>query len=621
MGSYLCMGIADILGKTQVHETSPDETEWTKAYRTTYDLTYEEYNTAEYNVAGYSYTQPHAVRQITDKPEAAGTGNDVKTKLYDYDANGNLTHITQKTGESQTIEKLRTNLWDEENRLRAVDITPDAEGVRPIAIYTYDAGGERTLKHSNTSVSIYLNGKMVADTIQTDATLYPSGMLVAKLGNNGSEEEQTLAYTKHYYAGTQRVSSKIGTTENLGDFLQDWYTGGLGGPVDVLGSSNQVIVNAEQGVIQVYDELEIEAPEYSSNPIFYPVQSFTHGANENEIYWFHPDHLGSTSYISNVLGEVSQHMEYFAFGETFVEEHKSSNNSPYKFNGKELDEETGLYYYGARYYDPRVSVWLSVDPLAEKAPGWSPYSYTFNNPISFFDPDGRWPYPIVIRSFHPAASFGGGRKGLPPTWNGKGYSGDNRGFSLNNNASSRIHHRVVADPQEGTVTYAGRGKDGTYSDPSHHPTQGTATDIPDGYIGRVRGGDNSVSFETGYSGTNPLASGPTPAIDVDAIIKLSQDGDILNINAQVAGDNFPNTEAFITDPSGQKLFIGTDVRAPGEDNSPTILFGPATEHIMNVNLNVKTDPKTGNFISVQQGKEWISIQDYNKQHLEKDPNP
>ncbi|MBW2962112.1 RHS repeat-associated core domain-containing protein [Mesonia aestuariivivens] len=73
----------------------------------------------------------------------------------------------------------------------------------------------------------------------------------------------------------------------------------------------------------------------------------------------------------------------------FVEEHKNSNNSPYKFNGKELDEETGNYYYGARYYDPKWSVWLSVDPMAEKYPGWSPYNYTLQNPVKFVDPDGN----------------------------------------------------------------------------------------------------------------------------------------------------------------------------------------------------------------------------------------
>ncbi|MCA6423749.1 MAG: RHS repeat-associated core domain-containing protein [Flavobacterium sp.] len=64
-------------------------------------------------------------------------------------------------------------------------------------------------------------------------------------------------------------------------------------------------------------------------------------------------------------------------------------NSPYKFNGKELDEETGLSYFGARYYNPKWSIWLSVDPLAEKYPNVSPYTYCLNNPINFIDPDGR----------------------------------------------------------------------------------------------------------------------------------------------------------------------------------------------------------------------------------------
>ena len=72
-----------------------------------------------------------------------------------------------------------------------------------------------------------------------------------------------------------------------------------------------------------------------------------------------------------------------------IRKHTNSNNSPYKFNGKELDDETGNYYYGARYYNPKWSFWLSVDPLAEDYPEWSPYNYTLNNPIRFIDPDGR----------------------------------------------------------------------------------------------------------------------------------------------------------------------------------------------------------------------------------------
>ena len=65
--------------------------------------------------------------------------------------------------------------------------------------------------------------------------------------------------------------------------------------------------------------------------------------------------------------------------------------NPYKFNAKELDKETNLYYYGARYYNPRLSIWYDVDALAEKMPSWSPYVYTFNNPVNFVDPDGRKP--------------------------------------------------------------------------------------------------------------------------------------------------------------------------------------------------------------------------------------
>ncbi len=63
--------------------------------------------------------------------------------------------------------------------------------------------------------------------------------------------------------------------------------------------------------------------------------------------------------------------------------------TPYLFNAKEFDEETGMYYYGARYYEPRLSLWMSVDPLQEKYPNISTYCNAANNPIKFIDSDGR----------------------------------------------------------------------------------------------------------------------------------------------------------------------------------------------------------------------------------------
>jgi RHS repeat-associated protein len=62
-----------------------------------------------------------------------------------------------------------------------------------------------------------------------------------------------------------------------------------------------------------------------------------------------------------------------------------------RFTGKELDKEShiGLYYFGARYYDPEVGRFIGVDPLADKYPSWSPYHYTLNNPLRYLDPDGK----------------------------------------------------------------------------------------------------------------------------------------------------------------------------------------------------------------------------------------
>ncbi len=71
--------------------------------------------------------------------------------------------------------------------------------------------------------------------------------------------------------------------------------------------------------------------------------------------------------------------------------HTTSNDDRYKFTGHELDEEAGLdlSYAGARYLDSEIGSWLSIDPLADSYPGWSPYNYTMGNPVNMIDPDGR----------------------------------------------------------------------------------------------------------------------------------------------------------------------------------------------------------------------------------------
>jgi RHS repeat-associated protein len=110
---------------------------------------------------------------------------------------------------------------------------------------------------------------------------------------------------------------------------------------------------------------------------------------ESNIYFYHSDHLGSSSFLTDGSGFATQHLQYLPFGEDLVhQQNTAAYYTPYTFSSKERDVETGLSYFGARYYDAGLSIWLSVDPMSDKAPGWTPYRYGFQNPVKYIDPTG-----------------------------------------------------------------------------------------------------------------------------------------------------------------------------------------------------------------------------------------
>ena len=80
----------------------------------------------------------------------------------------------------------------------------------------------------------------------------------------------------------------------------------------------------------------------------------------------------------------------------------------YKYTGKELDEQIGMYDYGARFYDPSLSLWTSVDPLADhpRQVSYNPYHYTHNNPVNYTDPDGKIPIPLIVAGLWALAEVG-----------------------------------------------------------------------------------------------------------------------------------------------------------------------------------------------------------------------
>ena len=128
-----------------------------------------------------------------------------------------------------------------------------------------------------------------------------------------------------------------------------------------------------------------------------------------KLYYYHADHLQSAQFITDANGEKYEHIEYTPYGELWIEETAPGvDKLPFRFTGKELDEETGLYYYGARYLDPKYSRWLSGDPAigeyipqagadTSKLPNGGVYNsfnfavfgYANNNPIKYNDPTGE----------------------------------------------------------------------------------------------------------------------------------------------------------------------------------------------------------------------------------------
>ena len=304
--------------------------------------------------------------------------------------------------------------WDEENRL----IASDDNGF--VTNYWYDADGERTVKTCGESEAVYVNSEFAGGRTNTSKfSLYVSPYLVANQGGR---------YTKHIYIGSQRIVSKLGDFDSYGsdprriqyagsetDGLSVDYKVKYGQQLQVIkdnyatfevpynGTDNDDYVDGEGFCC---NDGSIEAAQARAMAVD---NNFQEGDTyEKYQFYYHPDHLGSSSYITNLDGEVVQHVEYVPFGEVFIEERNSTWNTPYLFNGKEFDEETGLYYYGARYYDARLSLWMSVDPISNYDPlnsenyldgehnggvrnhyNLNPYIYCYQNPVKLSDPDGK----------------------------------------------------------------------------------------------------------------------------------------------------------------------------------------------------------------------------------------
>ena len=149
-----------------------------------------------------------------------------------------------------------------------------------------------------------------------------------------------------------------------------------------------------------------------------PLEFLQVTGDNNAIFYYHPNHLASTMYVTDAQQSVVQSFLYAPYGDIISEYNPGFNGNVlpnYAFNAKELDEETGMYYYEARYYNPPT--FISRDPLMSEKPWLTPYHYCSNNPVGRIDPSGMFDDEAKANKYHQRAVKKYGRDRVGDVYN------------------------------------------------------------------------------------------------------------------------------------------------------------------------------------------------------------
>lgn len=277
------------------------------------------------------------------------------------------------------------------------------------------------------------------------------------------------------------------------------------------------------------------------------------------------------------------------------------------FNSAKQFVSDGVQALGGLFQSANPSPQLFTDPALgpnSDLPHYNPHA-GWGEPQALTEDNS---YTIVTRSFAPDSTFGGG------------FEGNDRGFSTDIDASSKVTQEIGIDlDEEQAITSFEEYSDETVHqlvpESIHSPTE-----IPDGGIlhqNVIQEGDKTIlQFGTELDAENPFITfgddNPAPSIDVFTEYELVQDkeANTLNISGTITGDDFPATEALIYDNNGQPLFLG--VGTPPQLASPLVtLLGENHRPITDFDIVVNTDDH-GNFESVISDGQEYTIEEWNE---------
>jgi RHS repeat-associated protein len=284
---------------------------------------------------------------------------------YTHDALGRRTTLTDLTG-------LHTYQYD-----NTYQLTQATHPVPPTEQFSYDPVGNRL------GTTVDLNNALLEDSEFTYTYDYNDNLIQKVKKSNG----ETTTFTYDYENRLIRV-------QYPGMDAQYKY--------DALGRRIEKSVNG-QVTTYVYDGLNM-VTDY--NGLWTVRSKYVFGLNideplsidqSNNLYYYHGDGLGSVNELTDASGNVARTYRYDSYGK--ITSQTGSLDQPFAFTGREYDPETGMYYYRARYYDPKAGRFISKDPIGFGGGDVNLFRYVGNDPGNWVDPDGLqavFPFPVPL---------------------------------------------------------------------------------------------------------------------------------------------------------------------------------------------------------------------------------
>ncbi|WP_295230554.1 DUF6443 domain-containing protein [uncultured Chryseobacterium sp.] len=328
------------------------------------------------NKRRYSFTYDHFNRLqqgIYSEPGSSVVNNNNYNEQLTYDLNGNILTLKRfsKPYSGTTPELIDDLVYNYTgNRLDKITLPSGTAN---------NASGYNALQNT---ITYNANGSMINQWDKNIASIDYNHLNLPRLFTTGSGKfKQTIAY--NYRADGVKIGKNT-----AGRFFLSTNTDYLDG-------------------FQYQVSLVAEGDDSSNFLQFFPTSEGYFDFQQNKYIYNYTDHLGNVrlSYFNNGNGstEVLEENNYYPFGLKHGGYNELAGNPAYqyKYNGKELQTETGMYDYGARFYMPDIGRWGVIDPAAELGRRFSSYNYAFDNPVMFIDPDGMWPWPTwgQVKSF------------------------------------------------------------------------------------------------------------------------------------------------------------------------------------------------------------------------------